>query len=97
MGDVAKEDSMTVSYDEQARARSLFAAEQGEIWVAQKRAELDALPKSTVVVIDIASGNYVTGKTWLHAHAAFEQRFGSSALGYIYRVGERSFIGGGIG
>ena len=92
-----EEDDMAISDDEQARARSVFAAEQGEIWVAKKRSELDALPKGTVVVIDIATGKYVTGKTWLQAHPAFAQRFGPSALGYIYRVGERSFIGGGIG
>ena len=88
---------MTVSHDEQTRARTLFAAEQGEIWVAQKKAELDALPKGTVVVIDIVTGTYVTGKTWLLSHAAFQQQFGPSILGYIYRGVERSFICGGIG
>jgi hypothetical protein len=63
----------------------------------EKKAELDTLPKGTVVLIDIATGNYVTAATWLAAHPIFAQRFGSSALGFVYRVGERSFIGGGIG
>jgi hypothetical protein len=81
---------------EQARARSAFSATQGQIWVSRKRAELDALPKGTVVIIDVATGNYVTGKTWLEGHPLFEQRFGKSALGFVHRVGERTFVGGGI-
>jgi hypothetical protein len=82
---------------DQARARSAFTTEQGRIWVARKQAELDLLPRGTVVVIDIVSGDYVTGKTWLEANPIFDQRFGASALGYVYRVGERTFVGGGIG
>ena len=82
---------------EQARARSWFTAEQGKIWISRKQAELDALPKGTVVIIDIATGEYVTGKTYLEAEPVFDGRFGTSALGFVHRVGERTFIGGGIG
>jgi hypothetical protein len=82
---------------EQARARSTFACQQGEIWVARKQAELDILPKGTVVIIDIVTGHYVTAATWLAAHPLFLQRFGSSALGFVHHVGERTFIGGGLG
>ena len=82
---------------DQARARSAFTCEQGELWVGKMQAQLDALPKGTVVVIDIVTGEYVTGKTWLEAHPVFNQRFGASALGFVYRVGERTFVGGGIG
>jgi hypothetical protein len=78
-----------------------FSAEdcglQGERWIEKKRAEFDALPKGTVVIIDIVSGEFVTGKTLLEANPIFDQRFGSAAAGHVYRVGERSFIGGGIG
>lgn len=81
----------------QARARGAFTAQQGEIWVARKKAEIEALPTGTVVIIDIATGEYVTGKTWLEGHPHFAQRFGSSALGFVYRVRDPSFIGGGIG
>jgi hypothetical protein len=81
----------------QARARSAFTAEQGKIWVARKQALFDALPKGTVVIIDIATGGYVTGATYLDATPLFNQRFGSSALGFVHRIGERTFIGGGIG
>jgi hypothetical protein len=88
---------MTEADLEQARARSAFTAEQGMIWVTRKKAELDALPLGTVVVIDIATGEYVTGTSFLETNPAFNQRFGSSALGFVHRVGERTFIGGGIG
>ena len=88
---------MTEADLEQARARSAFTAEQGRIWVSRKQTELDALPKGTVVIIDIATGEYVTGRTYLEADPVFDQRFGSSALGFVYRIGERTFIGGGIG
>jgi hypothetical protein len=88
---------MTVTDLDQARARSNFACEQGEIWVAKKKDELDVLPTGTVVLIDIVTGEYVAGKTFLEVKPAFKQRFGSSALGFVYRVRDRSFIGGGIG
>jgi hypothetical protein len=81
----------------QARARAAFTSEQGQLWLEKKQAEIAALAKGTVVVIDIVTGDYVTGKTWLEAHPAFTQRFGSSALGFTHHVGERTFVGGGIG
>jgi hypothetical protein len=81
---------------EQARARSEFSASQGQIWVSRKRAELDALPKGTVVIIDIVTGGYVTGATYLNATPLFSERFGTSALGFVHRIGQRTFIGGGI-
>lgn len=93
-----RESRVTTTRDlDQARARANFTAAQGQIWLDKKRAEIDALPKSTVVIIDIVSGEYVAGKTWLEAHPVFNQRFGASALGFVYHVGERTFIGGGIG
>ncbi len=82
---------------EQARARTAFTAEQGQIWVKRKETELEALPTGTVVIIDIATGDYVTGKNFLEANPIFDQRFGSSALGFVHRVRDRTFIGGGIG
>jgi hypothetical protein len=70
--------------------------QQGLMWAEKKRAELDALPTGTVVVIDIETGDYVTGRTGLEAHPMFKQRFGPSASGFVYRVRDRTFIGGGI-
>ncbi len=88
---------MTAADLDLSRALSKFACEQGEIWVAKKKIELDALPTGTVVLIDIATGDYVAGKTFLEVNPLFTQRFGSSALGFVYRVRDRTFIGGGVG
>jgi hypothetical protein len=88
---------MTSRDQDQARARAAFTSRQGQVWLEKKRAEIDALPKGTVVIIDIVTGEYVTGKTWLDANPVFDQRFGASALGFVHHVGERTFIGGGIG
>lgn len=80
-----------------ARDRSAFTVQQGEKWVARRWSELALLAKGTVVIIDIATGEYVTGSTYLEASPRFTKRFGSAALGFVHRVGERSLIGGGIG
>ena len=82
---------------EREHERTKHAAERGGEWVRSKRAELDALPVGTVVVIDVATGEMVIGKTWLEAHHDFVERFGKGTLGYVHRIGERTFIGGGIG
>jgi hypothetical protein len=79
------------------RARTAVLAEQGETWVEKKRDELEALPSRTVVLIDVRTGQYTYGKTWLEARAEFDSRFGSEIAGYVYRVRDRTFVGGGIG
>jgi len=88
---------MTEADLEQARALSASAAEQGQLWIARKSAEIEALPTGTVVIIDVATGEYVTGKTWLEANPIFDERFGSNTLGFVHRVRSPTFIGGGIG
>ena len=82
---------------EREHERTKVAANQGSAWVRIKQAELDALPAGTVVVINAETGETVTGKAWLEAHHDFVARFGKGVLGYVHRVGERTFIGGGIG
>lgn len=79
------------------RARTAALAEQGEAWVDRKRAEFEALPSRTVVLIDVRTGQYTTGTTWLEARAEFDARFGSEVAGYVHRVRDRTFVGGGIG
>ena len=82
---------------EGARARSALAVEQGVAWVKRMQPELDALPTGMVVVVNVLTGEWTAGKTWLEAHRAFAQRFGTSIPGYVHRVRDRTFIGGGIG
>lgn len=47
-------------------------------------------------MIELESGAFVTGKTWLEAHDAFKHRFGPAAFGYTFTVDRPLFIGGGI-
>jgi len=82
---------------EETRARTEALAERGEAWVDKKRNELEALPDRTVVLIDVRTGEYTTGKTWFEARAEFDARFGPEIAGYVHRVRDRTFIGGGIG
>lgn len=85
------------SFDlQQEHERTKLAAEQGAEWVQRKQAELDALPAGTVAVINVSTGDFVTGKSWPEAHELFVERFGKGTLGYVHRIGERTFIGGGI-
>ena len=79
------------------RTRTAALAEQGEAWVEKKRDEFEAMPSRTVVLIDVRTGQYTTGKTWLEARAEFDTRFGTEVAGYVYRVRDRTFVGGGIG
>ena len=79
------------------RARTAVLAEQGDAWVEKKRDEFEAMPSRTVVLIDVRTGQYTTGKTWLEARAEFDSRFGTEIAGYVYRVRDRAFVGGGIG
>lgn len=78
-------------------AQTLRTAEQGDVWVRRKEAELEAMPQGTVVVIDVATGDYVTGRTWLEAHHLFVNRFGEGTPGFVHRIRDRTFVGGGIG
>ena len=79
------------------RARTAVLAERGDAWVAKKRDEFEAMPSRTVILIDVRTGRYTTGKTWLEARAQFDSRFGAEIAGYVYRVRDRTFVGGGIG
>jgi hypothetical protein len=68
---------------------------QGKAWVDKLEPELRALPKGTVVVINCATGEYVTAESRLAGMDRFEERFGDVA-GYLHEIGGGLFIGGGI-
>ena len=79
------------------RTRTATLAEQGEAWAEKKRDQFEAMPSRTVVLINVRTGLYTTGKTWLEARAEFDTQFGTEIAGYVYRVRDRTFVGGGIG
>ena len=70
-------------------------ARQGKAWLAKLAPELDHLPKGTVVVINCATGEYITAESRLAGLDKFQDRFGNVA-GWLHEIGGGIFIGGGI-
>ena len=82
---------------EQRRKRAQFAQEQGEYWQQVHAEQLALLPDGTAVVINVVTGDFVTGSDWLVARTAFEQRFGKGAtISWSFVVGRPYFVGGGL-
>jgi len=56
-----------------------------------------ALPNGTAVIIDLSTGDFVTGTTWQAAEEAFTQRFGTAErLSHSFTIGRPIFVGGGL-
>ena len=79
------------------RERSEFAHRQGEYWTKVHAEALSKLPDGTAVVINVVTGDIVTGHDWLAARTAFEQRFGKgTTISWSFVVGRPYFVGGGL-
>ena len=78
------------------RARNEEVGQAGKLWLEQKRAEIDALPVGTVVIFNVATGEYVTGLDYLVASDDFHRTFGEEMPGFVHRVGRPVFVGGGL-
>ena len=79
----------------QVRADMIGA--EGERWRKHHAEALAKLPSGTTVIIDIVTGEYVTGPDWHAAMDEYEQRFGSDkTLSHSYTIDRRLFIGGGV-
>jgi len=72
-----------------------ISGRQGEAWLEKLKPGLEHLPKGTVIAINCATGEYVTGMTYLDASHKFEERFGKVA-GWMHEIGGGLFVGGGI-
>ena len=71
--------------------------DRGEAWRKAKTNVFGKLAAGTTVYIDIGSGDYVTGETWLAASDAFQRKFpGDTNFGYSFTVDRPTFVGGGI-
>ncbi len=77
------------------REAAEISGRQGEAWLEKLKPELDHLPNGTVVVINCATGEYITGETRLDALHKFQGRFGNVA-GWMHEIGGGIFVGGGI-
>ena len=77
--------------------RERFAEAQGTHWIKVHADALNALPHGTTVIINVTTGDYVTGTSWLAALEAYEQKFGRGrTLSWSYEVGRPLFVGGGV-
>ena len=87
----------TIQDPEHLKARASFIGEEGERWRRHHADALSKLPEGTTVIINVVTGDYVTGSDWHAARDAFEQRFGvGKTLSWSYTVGRPLFVGGGI-
>ena len=85
-------------YDSNTRAD--VAAADGTRWVETHSEAFSLLPTGTVVIINVVDGAYETGEDFVEAQQNFDKRFGTSAfgvLGWVHRIRDRTFIGGGLG
>ena len=90
-------DTMTLEDRARWRARNEAIAQEGERWIAAKAAEFAGLATGTVVIVDIETGAYVTGATHVDAMHTYDRTIGPDKAGFVYEVGRRTFIGGGLG
>ena len=79
------------------KERAAIVGQEAARWKTHHAAAFAQLPVGMTVMIDITSGDYVTGSTWHLALDAFEQRFGTEdRLSHSFTVGCPTFIGGGL-
>ncbi len=77
--------------------RTKFAARQGEYWTKVHRDAFDKLPVGTTVIIDVVSGEYVTGPDWFSTLDKYEQKYGQGrTIAWSFEVGRPLFVGGGL-
>ena len=87
---------MSVSYSNQDAYEPGSISEAGDRWLQQLELELSKLAETTVVVINVLTGEYITAATRLGGLDRFEERFGKSAPGFMHEIGRPVFIGGGV-
>jgi hypothetical protein len=79
------------------RARAERHNAVADRWLADNAAFVASLSTGTVVIINIATGDFVVGPSAADAKAAFRAKFGTEAGGWLHRIGHPLFIGGGLG
>jgi hypothetical protein len=77
------------------REEAELAGQQGEAWLEKLAPELERMPRGTVLVINCATGEYVTASTHIDALHQFQRKFGN-VRSWMHEIGGGFFIGGGI-
>ena len=70
--------------------------DRGEAWRKIHADRFKDFIAGTYVIIEVASGEYVSAETWHLANESFKQKFGPGKFGYSFDVDRPIFIGGGI-
>ena len=79
------------------KQRADFAAQQGKYWTQVHAEALGKLPAGTTVIINVITGEYVTGAEWLATREAYEQKFGQgTTISWSFEVDRPIFVGGGL-
>ena len=87
----------TITDPEHLKARATMLGEEADRWKKHHAEAFARLDVGTRVIIDLATGEYVTGADRQAADAAFVQRFGAEdRLSHTFTVGRPIFIGGGL-
>lgn len=77
-------------------ARTSISLEDAERWKKHHAEAFSRLSDGTTVIINMATGDYVTADTWFAAHDAFDAPFGTeNHPGFSFTVGRPIFVGGG--
>ena len=67
-------------------------------FIVEHRPAFSGMPPGTVIVIDLATGDYITAPSRLQALDAFEARIGSgTTIGWLHQIGGGIVVGGGLG
>lgn len=82
---------------EHRSARLEMIAAEGHRWQKHHDDVLSKLAPGTAVIIDIATGEYVTGRDWHAARETFRQKYGPiERMAYSFDVDRPIFVGGGV-
>ena len=76
--------------------RSKNSGYSGDEWVAKLQPSFETLDPDAVVAINLATGDFVVGKTSIEAIDFFEAKFGKHQKGVLHKVGGPTFVGGGL-
>lgn len=88
---------VTITDRDHLVARANMIAEEAKRWKERHAEAFSRLPEGTTVIIDVVSGEYVTGPTWHTARDVFEQRFGTGqTMSHSFTIGRPTFVGGGL-
>ncbi len=87
----------SITDPEHLKARAEWIGAEADRWKQHHAEAFARLAEGTTVIIDILTGEYVTGTGRFAADDAFTQKFGpDDRFSHSFTVGRPTFIGGGI-